>query len=196
VRFGARDYDASIGRWVAKDPIGFGGGVNLYAYCYGDPVNNVDPTGHRKYSGREVEEILLEYRKQIDQHNPIERYWIMWNRHKGCGTDDYWCKDKEDREQDGPDTYDVRGTIMNGAQFGNYIAGYAAGYAVDVLAYDIVRAAGSYYGIEGSIRRLGNASFELSQLLFLGDNLDSVIHIDLGNRDGLRDRVKKMRRKR
>jgi RHS repeat-associated protein len=45
VRFGARDYDASIGRWVAKDPIGFGGGVNLYAYCYGDPVNKVDLAG-------------------------------------------------------------------------------------------------------------------------------------------------------
>ena len=26
VRFGARDYDAGIGRWVSKDPIGFGGG--------------------------------------------------------------------------------------------------------------------------------------------------------------------------
>ncbi|HKY34627.1 MAG TPA: RHS repeat-associated core domain-containing protein [Polyangiaceae bacterium] len=45
VRFGARDYDASIGRWVAKDPIGFGGGSNFYAYAAGDPVNHVDPDG-------------------------------------------------------------------------------------------------------------------------------------------------------
>jgi RHS repeat-associated protein len=31
VRFGARDYDASVGRWTAKDPISFNGGdTNLY----------------------------------------------------------------------------------------------------------------------------------------------------------------------
>jgi RHS repeat-associated protein len=30
VRFGARDYDASTGRWTAKDPIRFDGGYNLF----------------------------------------------------------------------------------------------------------------------------------------------------------------------
>ena len=45
VHFGARDYDASVGRWVNKDPIGFEGGTNLYAYCEGDPINFADPTG-------------------------------------------------------------------------------------------------------------------------------------------------------
>ncbi|MEO1268900.1 MAG: RHS repeat-associated core domain-containing protein [Myxococcota bacterium] len=34
VRFGARDYDSSIGRWLAKDPIGFTGGLsNLYSHA-------------------------------------------------------------------------------------------------------------------------------------------------------------------
>ncbi len=46
VRFGARDYDPTIGRWTSKDPIGFNGGLNLYAYCGNDPINCVDLTGN------------------------------------------------------------------------------------------------------------------------------------------------------
>jgi len=46
VRFGARDYDPVVGRWTAKDPIGFGGrDSNLYRYVRNDPVNFVDPLG-------------------------------------------------------------------------------------------------------------------------------------------------------
>jgi RHS repeat-associated protein len=42
VRFGARDYDASVGRWTSKDRIRFGGGMNLYGYVVNDPVNRLD----------------------------------------------------------------------------------------------------------------------------------------------------------
>jgi RHS repeat-associated protein len=45
VRFGARDYEPSVGRWVSKDPIRFGGGKNLYQYASGNPVKYVDRTG-------------------------------------------------------------------------------------------------------------------------------------------------------
>jgi hypothetical protein len=46
VRFGARDYDARIGRWITKDPIGFGGGdANLYLYCCNNPTSYIDPNG-------------------------------------------------------------------------------------------------------------------------------------------------------
>jgi RHS repeat-associated protein len=45
VRFGARDYDASVGRWTSKDPTRFWGGMNLYGYVLGDPINMNDPQG-------------------------------------------------------------------------------------------------------------------------------------------------------
>ena len=40
-----RDYHPGIGRYVEPDPIGLEGGINLYAYCFNDPVNLVDPSG-------------------------------------------------------------------------------------------------------------------------------------------------------
>jgi hypothetical protein len=36
---------ASIGPYTQPDPIGFAGGLNLYGYAGGDPVNNADPFG-------------------------------------------------------------------------------------------------------------------------------------------------------
>jgi len=46
VRFGARDYDPSTGRWTAKDPITFeGGDTNLYGYVFNDPINFIDQEG-------------------------------------------------------------------------------------------------------------------------------------------------------
>ena len=53
VRFGARDYEAHTGRWTAKDPVMFEGGVNFYVYAYNDPVNFVDLTGLRPLTTNE-----------------------------------------------------------------------------------------------------------------------------------------------
>jgi hypothetical protein len=40
-----RFYDPTTGRYISADPIGLGGGINLYGYVNGDPVNKVDPKG-------------------------------------------------------------------------------------------------------------------------------------------------------
>lgn len=49
-----RWYDTGTLRWLSRDPIGYNGDDNLYAYCGDDPVNGSDPNGL----------------KQIYVHNP------------------------------------------------------------------------------------------------------------------------------
>ncbi len=44
-----RLYSPQLGRFTSQDPIGIDGGLNLYAYCGGDPVNYVDSSGEFAY---------------------------------------------------------------------------------------------------------------------------------------------------
>ena len=48
--FGARYYDATLGRWTQQDPSGQD--ANPYAYAACNPANNVDPTGHKSEASR------------------------------------------------------------------------------------------------------------------------------------------------
>jgi hypothetical protein len=40
-----------VGRFINKDPIGFAGGLNLYAYVGNEPIGFIDPTGLGGASG-------------------------------------------------------------------------------------------------------------------------------------------------
>ena len=56
VRFGARDYDATAGRWLQSDPIGvlgnYSGTNHLYSYVDQNPINWYDPEGLSKTNGK------------------------------------------------------------------------------------------------------------------------------------------------
>ena len=41
-----RYYDPGTGRFLTRDPMGYDGGIDLYAYCRNDPVNECDPSGN------------------------------------------------------------------------------------------------------------------------------------------------------
>ena len=46
LRFGVRDYDPVLGRWLARDPTLFNGeDLNLFSYCRADPLNYFDQSG-------------------------------------------------------------------------------------------------------------------------------------------------------
>jgi len=53
-----RYYLAGVGRYLMADPIGLDGGLNLYGYVGGDPVNEVDIKGLATYKGCDAMGIL------------------------------------------------------------------------------------------------------------------------------------------
>jgi uncharacterized protein RhaS with RHS repeats len=68
VRFGARDYDPQLGRWVSKDPILLDGdGPNLYAYVLNDPVNQIDSSGEGIVDCIDAVKDYLDCQKKLDQ---------------------------------------------------------------------------------------------------------------------------------
>ena len=52
-------YSPGETRWLTRDPIGQSGGVNLYAYCQGRPVGNVDSSGLQVNIGPQQPDALV-----------------------------------------------------------------------------------------------------------------------------------------
>ena len=73
-----RYYDPGTGKFITRDPIGYEGGMNLYGFCGGNPVNEIDPSGFAGFKvlgGNEVELDGTRYRRcQIGDADHLKGY--------------------------------------------------------------------------------------------------------------------------
>jgi RHS repeat-associated protein len=153
VHFGARWYDSATGRWLSKDPILLAGGLNLYAFCGNDPVNFADPLGLAEslnQNFRNGDQVLQNIRTFFDAGQQVadSSMWIpdwyvelatMLALHSGP-----WSPLDFKSQNDGRD-FMVNGSIIGFDEFGNYCAGYSAGYGDTLGLYTGIRIGGVIY---------------------------------------------------
>ena len=133
--------------WLSNDPIGIAGGLNQYVFVGNNPVNRRDPLGLCNPAGVRMQQIrafidtvdhawwapewLLETAGAIALHGgPWAPFDLMTNA----------------RDQ----TWNVNGQYMTSPQFGNYLAGYYAGYADSLGILTGVYAGGIGYAFLGN----------------------------------------------
>jgi RHS repeat-associated protein len=66
---GARYYAAWLGRWERPDPVGMADGPNRWAYCGGNPIGGVDPTGF----GTEQTEATTSYVSETPAYGIVDK---------------------------------------------------------------------------------------------------------------------------
>ncbi len=165
--FRARWYDPVTGRWLSNDPIGINGGLNQYVFAGNDPVNNVDPFGTCDHDKSEVGKTLLIMRIIINSTRLIgySNSWNLFDTMQGARMNiasflmvgGPWTPLNKRFVPAGfyniKDTWEVPGHgVMDTSSYGNYLAGYVAGYGSGVTGYIGVRLGGIFYAslVQGS----------------------------------------------
>jgi len=105
-----RYYKPQLGRYIQADPIGQGGGTNLFSYAKSNPITRWDRFGLMTWSCEETLEIIEE----------VGRQWL------GEALLHHWPGGRYDYGTNQPtDTFMVGDRSLRADEFGNYLAGYA-----------------------------------------------------------------------
>jgi RHS repeat-associated protein len=114
-----RYYDPNTGRYLTPDPIGFKGGINLFAYTSNNPINLVDPWGlatykiNRQLGGDRAKhshnQISHTYVVTTDNNGNVLHSYSWGNRYENNGNPFFnngeWVQD--DTTNDIPAAYDA-----------------------------------------------------------------------------------------
>ncbi|MEN5160720.1 RHS repeat domain-containing protein [Achromobacter spanius] len=132
-----RYYDPEIGRFIAKDPIGFVGGINLFVYAP-NPIEWIDPFGLSKVSGAAGRKPT----SQKPNHNvkcPCREKWQVNRFDRACSgnvpgvghakylrdpvSGMWWSADKTEHGNSAWKVYDKNGTWVADADiYGDYMS--------------------------------------------------------------------------
>jgi len=83
VYYGHRFYSPSLGRFINRDPIGTGGGLNLYGFCGNDGINHADVLGNSWLSrlGHFLDDHVFRNLGPLGQLHTHADHWVVkeWN---------------------------------------------------------------------------------------------------------------------
>jgi RHS repeat-associated protein len=79
--FKARVYSPTLGRFLQTDPIGFEGGMNIYAYVGNDPVDLVDPMGR----GSQYPDTAVTGKRDPNEYEVCSQFACSWMHHMLSG---------------------------------------------------------------------------------------------------------------
>jgi RHS repeat-associated protein len=141
-----RYYDPTTGTFTQPDPIGLGGGLNLYGYANGDPVNFFDPFGldcdKRSKRNEKCDDDSRGDGKK-EQHDRCQVAAYLQSYYEELRRDPLRFANPTafpsefdfKHGETGDDIFQVGNQWMRADQFGNFAAGYAAQHALGSLGH-------------------------------------------------------------